>query len=251
MAIKKNIAFIFLLFYPVIIFAQDFNIGVRVNSFRNFHQEYYDDRLNMPDDEQDWKIREFSGDVLFEYVRPNNIFYRIRVGYQKSFVSNNVMSYSGFSGMSRFTDRKESGTGYRFGIGTGKLYEFEKLAVKVGIELFLDIGNKWNKDYTYEYFDTNGKTKTDKIYTDEPGENSGGISVFSGVYYNFWKSFTVGLEVTNYFQYSQQKGTIKITYDDYDGNGNLISSDIENDKIDEKDFSTSFLIPSIVLYYRF
>ncbi len=253
MTIKRNITFLCLLFYPVIIFAQDFNIGVRANYLTNFTRNYFEEGIYWSDNERNWKEKEFSGDVIFENVRPNGIFRRVRVGYQKTFASYNHLSdYSGITGKSFYINKKEYGKEYRFAAGIGKLFEFEKLFFKVGAELFVNIGNIWYKNSAIEYFDVNGvKYKTNEIDFDEPWHSSGGISLFSNIYYNFWKSFSVGLEITNYFQYSQQKGTIKIIYDDYDGNGNLISSDIENDKINEKDFSASFLIPSIGLYYRF
>ena len=248
----KGIVFLSLLFSPSFIYAQSLDVGVRVNFLQNFDQSFLDDRINsLPSNNIDWKVRSYSADIWGEAVKDSNIFHRIRAGYQYALIATHSVSNSS-NGESVITNSETSAAGYRFGIGMGKLYAMDKLTFKVGIELFVGLNTDWHNEYNSDYFDSNGdKTQTVKISFNEPGQKAGGFGLFTGIYYNFWNSFHVGLDISNYFQYAQKKGTITIVYEYFDGNGNLTSTETENDESKLNAFSTFFLSPAISVCYRF
>lgn len=256
MNIKRDTAFFCLFFYSIISSAQYVDIGIRVNNMSRHDGKFYNDKLYITDDKIDTygtDIQTFSGDLVVENIRKENTFYRVRIRYQKT--SGTVFNrYNLYNGETRTFNQKTDALGYGFAIGIGKFYEVKKITFKIGIELPVNIFSRSNQSnyYILEDFDTSGNQyASTKINFDKPTFYYIKLNMLTNVYYNFWKSFSIGFEVTNGFVYSIENGLITIEYEYYDGNGNLIGTDTENDKKDTKAFSTFFLTPSMGLIYRF
>ena len=106
--------------------------------------------------------------------------------------------------------------------------------------------------YDYITYDSTGnKIGSNKRTYEEPATLFIGAFFLANVYYNFWKSFSVGIEVTNGFIYSRGKGPASEVLETYDANGNLTNKETTEEELKSKWFNTSFLNPSVGLSYRF
>ena len=199
MAIKKGIAFLCLLFYPIIIFAQYIDIGFRINQITRFNYETFSD-VNLSSNLININSSHFSADIIDEQISIKNNIYRFRVGINKTLAK----SYSNakFPTGEYINIQESDYFEYRFAVGVGKLYEYKKIIFKVGLELPFNYQNSRHYYRKTEEYDVNGNIKNTTINNfDEPKHSYIGLFMFTSIYYNFWKSFSTGFELSNGFFY--------------------------------------------------
>lgn len=155
-------------------------------------------------------------------------------------------------GKSLKLNNTQTSLGYSLMYGIGKIYPFKKLIFRFGIEMSGRYFTPWVIETTIEYFDTNNtKYQTLKFNDTYAGNYIFGTTLLSGIHYNFYKSWSVGIEMGNSLYYGIQKGKEVNTVEDYGSNGNLSSTNTTSVKINSYHWYVSYFRSSISIFYTF
>lgn len=245
----KKITFWVLFFLSNISYAQYIDLGFRINQISryNYKTNYEENLGNVLTNRN---ISYFSLEFMVEQILINNNVYRFRTGIHKIFT--NVNSNYNYLNSSTTIMQKYNFIEYRFAPGIGKICDYKKIIFKMGLELPFNYQISRHNSYeVIEYLSNGNIYKSTLSYYDEPPYYYIGLYMFNTIYYNFWKSFSAGFELSNGLLYGYSNGTITRAYEYYDATGQLTDTDTINSKIVYNGFSTSFLNISIGLTYRF
>lgn len=242
-----------LLFQSFKTFAQSINAGVMINQSINSinnrsTSDINPDRPNMLDNQS---TNYFSVEVFGEKVTANNTIYRLTLGINKQ-TDKNYSTDNASNGDINTRDYKFNLNAYHISIGAGKIYSYEKIQLRVGIEFIFLTRMPSKETIIQQSMNASGNVYgTNRITIDSPAEYFYWLNTFCGIYYNCWKSLYIGVEIGNGFYYNIQNGTKTTNTDYFDSNNNLINTENQTEKIKFSNISSSFLNPAIGIIYKF
>lgn len=246
----KHSFVIILLFKSVFLTAQDINFGLRVNQISKQEKDLFITKINTGT--SDVILNSYDAELIGEKINLKNTFQRINVGLYV--LQMNYTSTADYSSIPKTitSNGTQTGLGYSLRYSIGKIYYFNKLTFRFGIEMSGRYFTPGVMAFTTEYFDTtNVKYQTYKASTTYSPYYIFGTTMLSGIHYNFYKTLSVGIEFGNSVYYNIKNGT-EVYYNElYNASGTLLETQTTSTQDNTSGLYISYLRSSVSIYYSF